>query len=43
MKFILASSSPRRQSLLQRIQLNFDVIPPNVDESLISDDNFGFI
>ena len=38
MKFILASSSPRRQSLLQRIQLNFDVIPPNVDESLISYD-----
>ncbi len=38
MKFILASSSPRRQSLLQRIRLNFDVIPPNIDESIISYD-----
>ena len=35
MKFILASSSPRRQDLLQRLQTPFDVILPNVDESMI--------
>ena len=35
MKFILASSSPRRQDLLQRLQTPFDIILPNVDESKI--------
>ena len=35
MKFILASSSPRRHDLLTRLQAPFDIIPPNVDESTI--------
>ena len=35
MKFILASKSPRRQDLLLRLQTPFDVIMPNVDESMI--------
>ena len=38
MKFILASSSPRRQNLLQRMQIPFDVILPNVDESMVVPD-----
>ena len=38
MKFILASSSPRRQDLLQRLQTPFDVILPDVDESMIISD-----
>ena len=38
MKFILASSSPRRQNLLQRLQTPFDVILPDVDESTIISD-----
>ena len=40
MKFILASSSPRRHNLLQRLHTQFDVILPNVDESItIADGN----
>ena len=35
MKFILASSSPRRQHLFLRLQTPFDVIPPDIDESII--------
>ena len=38
MKFILASSSPRRQELLLRLQTPFDIILPNVDESMIAPD-----
>ena len=38
MKFILASSSPRRQYLLKRLQTPFDVILPDVDESIIISD-----
>ena len=38
MKFILASSSPRRQYLLKRLQTPFDVILPDVDESMIISD-----
>ena len=38
MKFILASSSPRRRDLLLRLQIPFDIILPNVDESMISPD-----
>ena len=38
MKFILASSSPRRLVLLQRLQTSFDVILPDVDESIIPPD-----
>jgi len=32
-KIILASSSPFRKELLQRLQLNFDTISPEVDET----------
>lgn len=35
MKLILASSSPRRHELLSRLNHPFDVIPPDVDESLV--------
>ena len=38
MKFILASSSPRRQALLLRLQTPFNVILPDVDESMIISD-----
>ena len=38
MKFILASSSPRRRELLLRLQTPFDIILPNVDESIIASD-----
>ena len=38
MKFILASSSPRRRDLLLRLQTPFDIILPNVDESMIAPD-----
>ena len=38
MKFILASKSPRRQDLLLRLQTPFDVILPDVDESIINSD-----
>ena len=38
MKLILASSSPRRKDLLQRLHIPFDVILPNVDESTIISD-----
>lgn len=32
-KFILASSSPRRKTILQMAHLNFDIIPGETDES----------
>ena len=35
MKFILASSSPRRRELLLRLQTPFDIVLPDVDESII--------
>ena len=38
MKFILASSSPRRQDLLLRLKTPFDIILPDVDESIIISD-----
>ena len=38
MKFILASSSPRRRDLLLRLQAPFDIILPDVDESIIVSD-----
>jgi len=34
MKFILASRSPRRRALLLRLQTPFDIILPDVDESI---------
>ena len=36
MKMILASSSPRRKELLQRLDYPFDIILPDVDESLLA-------
>ena len=36
MKIILASKSPRRKMLLDRLGYKFDVIPANIDESKIS-------
>ena len=38
MKFILASSSPRRRELLLRLKTPFDIILPDVDESIIPPD-----
>ena len=38
MKFILASSSPRRRELLLRLQTPFDIILHDVDESIIPPD-----
>ena len=38
MKFILASSSPRRRELLLRLQTPFDIMLPDVDESIIPPD-----
>ena len=38
MKFILASSSPRRRELLLRLQTPFDIILPDVDESILPPD-----
>ena len=38
MKLILASGSPRRKKLLKRLNYNFNVIIPSVDESLIKTD-----
>ncbi|MDP6570048.1 MAG: Maf family protein [Candidatus Marinimicrobia bacterium] len=38
MKMILASSSPRRRVLLQRLNYPFDIILPNVDEDSLTPD-----
>ena len=38
MKFILASSSPRRRELLLRLQTPFDIVLHDVDESIIPPD-----
>ena len=36
MKFILASKSPRRKEILNKINLKFKIIPSTIDESKIS-------
>ena len=36
MKYILASQSPRRRELLARTGLEFEVIPSDVDEKMLS-------
>ena len=36
MKIILASSSPRRKELLKRLDYPFDIILPDVDESILT-------
>ena len=40
-KIILASGSPRRKELLEKIGLKFDVIPSNYEEKL-SDNIFSY-
>lgn len=40
MKIILASSSPRRRDLLQRMGLHFDVVPSDFDESTLRPGGF---
>lgn len=35
---ILASKSPRRQQLLQQLQLDFQTVSPDIDESLLRDE-----
>ena len=39
MKMILASSSPRRKKLLQRLDYPFDIIIPDVDETILELEN----
>lgn len=41
MRLILASSSPRRQDLLRAAGFSFDVLVPNVDETLIAGESPG--
>lgn len=36
MKLILASTSPRRKTILSKLGIPFDIIHPNVDEKIIS-------
>jgi septum formation protein len=36
LRLILASSSPYRRELLERLKIPFEVIPPDVDETLRS-------
>ncbi|MDH5648963.1 MAG: Maf family nucleotide pyrophosphatase [Gammaproteobacteria bacterium] len=38
MKLILGSSSPYRRELLERLQLPFDIISPDIDESALPDE-----
>ena len=40
-RIILASASPRRKELLEKIGLKFDIIPSNYDEKLV-DNNFTY-
>ncbi|MBQ6992256.1 MAG: septum formation inhibitor Maf [Clostridia bacterium] len=37
MKIVLASASPRREELLKKIVEDFDIIPSDIDESLIKE------
>lgn len=41
MRLVLASSSPRRVELLNRLHLSFDVVPPVVDETRRPDESAG--
>ncbi|MFW1858162.1 Maf family nucleotide pyrophosphatase [Acinetobacter defluvii] len=38
-KLILASSSPRRKELLQQLGLTFDILSPDIDESVLEHEN----
>lgn len=37
-KVILASSSPRRKDLLDRLQIEYEILKPDVDESILPDE-----
>ena len=39
LRLVLASGSPRRSELLNRLQLTFDVRPPDIDESRAPDEH----
>ena len=39
LRLILASASPRRRELLANLNLDFEVVPADVDESFTSEDN----
>ncbi len=41
MKLVLASSSPRRREVLEKLGLSFDVQAPNVDETRFPDESPG--
>ncbi len=41
MQLILASTSPYRRALLQRLQMPFDCVPPDVDETALPDESPG--
>ena len=36
---VLASASPRRRELLSQVGINFQVVPSNADESLLTDED----
>lgn len=38
MRLVLASASPRRQELLNRLRLDFEIRPPDIDESRFPDE-----
>jgi septum formation protein len=41
MKIILASSSPYRQSILQKLHIPFSFTAPNIDESPVADESIS--
>lgn len=41
MRLILASSSPRRAELLERLGLEFEVVPADVDEAMLPEEDPG--
>ncbi|MGD2101362.1 MAG: Maf family protein [Acidimicrobiia bacterium] len=41
MRLVLGSGSPRRTELLSRLGLEFDVVPPEVDETRLPDESPG--
>ena len=38
-RFILASGSPRRRDMITSLEINFEIIKPDVDETLIPEEN----
>ena len=41
MKLILASNSPRRREILKKINLDFKIISPDLDESIFTTKNIN--